>query len=244
VAAIRRLTPAGIDAARQFLAGVRADPTGPLLVPRQILQGRRETSEIPDAPEVIRRTFASRRAAAVHLNAAFGPFGSRIVDDDGAWSWLGMFYFADTVPIDAGRPRLSPLDETFVFHRGDPRSFQRRYRHYLWSAWRLYRQHGEAAAFLLDAPLYEMGDIADRVLSNARVFNSVGVVPLIMRLYTESGRQKRSFGRGPGGLRHLLRVLNQLERTHDVYAMQWEQIAALLPPEFDRWLPADAQRAG
>ena len=199
MAVIRRLTPFGIDAARQFLAGVRADPTSPLQVPGPILQGRRETSEIPNAPEMIRRSFTSRRAAAVHLDAAFGAFGSRIVDDDGVWSWLGMFYFADTVPLAAGRPRLSPLDETFVFHRGDPRSFQRRYRHYLWSAWRLYRQHGEDAAFLLDAPLYEMGDIADRVLSSARVFTSVGVVPLIMQLYTESGRQKRNFGHGPGG---------------------------------------------
>lgn len=235
MAQIRRLTPAGIAAAREFLAQVRADPQVALTVPNRILFGDTSSEAVPNAPEVRRRTFASRRAAAVHLDAALGSFGARVIDDAAVWSWLGMFYFPETVPVVNGLPRLSPRDETFVIHSGESRSLQRRYVHYLWSAWRLYRQHGNAAAYLLDAPLHDQGDIADRVLSNARVFNSAGVVPLIMKLYTKDGTRKRGFGRGPGGLRHLMRVLNQRERTHDVYAMSPEALLDILPPEFQLW---------
>lgn len=235
MAQIRRLTAAGIEEARKFLGKVRAQPDTSMQVPGRILCGSEETCEIPGASEVQLQTFRSKRAAAVYLDASLGSFGAEIVDDEKVWSWLGMFYFAGTVRIVEGKMRLSPLDETFVIHRDDSYSFQRRYRHYLWSAWRLYRQHGEDAAFLLDQAPHEAGDIADRVLSNARVFNSVGVVKLIMHLYTSTQGQKAGFGRGPGGLRHLMRVLNQRERTHDVYGMAAGELLKLLPPEFDRW---------
>ncbi len=232
---IRRLTTAGIAAARHFLAEVRSDPSMPLTVPNELLFGDRLSQAVRDAPELRQRSFASRRAAAVHLDATLGSFGSLVVDDAAVWSWLGMFYFPQTVPMVDGVAKPSPRDEAFVIHSGESRSLQRRYVHYLWSAWRLYRQHGEGAAYLLDAPLQDQGDIADRVFSNARVFNSVGVVPLIMTLYTHNGRRKRGSGNGPGGLRHLMRVLNQRERTHDVYGMSAEELASLLPADFDRW---------
>lgn len=235
MAQIRRLTPAGVSAAREFLAGVRAAPRRSFNVPNSILLGARTSQEIPGAPEVQPRTFPTRRVAAVSLDASFASFDSRVVDDAGMWSWLGMYYFAYTVRVANGEARLSPRDEAFVINGDDPRSLQRRYVHFLWSAWRLYRQHGEDAAFLLDRPLHDQGDIADRVLSNARVFNSVGVVPLILRLYTHTGRQKTGFGHGSGGLRHLMRVLNQRERTHDVYAMTPDELIQILPPEFERW---------
>ena len=149
-----------------------------------------------------------------------------------------MYLFAEIAPRDRqGVVRLSSLDETFVVHDtgSDSRSYQRRYRHYLWSAWRLHRTHGEAAAFLLDEPLTSFGDIADRVFSNARIFNSAGVVQLILTLYVEAGKQKPRFGRGRGGLRHLIRVLDQLERTYDVYGMELDALLAILPSDFDRW---------
>ena len=146
-----------------------------------------------------------------------------------------MFYFADTVRVEDGQVRLSPLDETFVVHREDSRSFMLRFRHYLWGSWRLNEAHGQDATFLLDQDLTSFGDIAQRTFGSIRVFNSAGIVPLILRLYTKNGRQRRGFGRDPGGLRHLLRVLDQLERTYDVYGMQPEALLRVLPQEFQRW---------
>ena len=146
-----------------------------------------------------------------------------------------MFHFEDTVRIVDGRATLSPLDETFVIDPGDDQNLRGMHRHYLRSAWQLYEVHGNHAAFLLDQPPTARGDIADRILQSQRIFNSVGIVQLILRLYTEGRRNKRGFRDKPGGLRHLLRVLDQFERTYDVYGMSPQAVARILPLEFEPW---------
>ena len=154
-----------------------------------------------------------------------------------------MFYFADTVRIEGGEAQLSPLDETFVVHREDSRSYMLRFRHYLWGSWRLYETHGESVAFLLDQNLTSFGDIFQRTFGAIRIFNSDGIIQLVLRLYTDGIRQKRGFGHAPGGLRHLLRVLDQLERTYDVYGMSPDALIRILPEEFQRWDREAASRA-
>ena len=56
-----------------------------------------------------------------------------------------------------------------------------------------------------------------------------------MRLYTRGAHQKRGFIYDRGGLRHLIRVLDQLERTHDVYGMEPDALLKILPDEFRQW---------
>ncbi len=238
----RMLTPEGLDAARQFLADVRAKPTPDAQPPEELVFDGVHTQLLPGGPDLTRpQQFATRRDAAEYLTDKLMPIEHLIADDAGFWSWLGMYYFAETAPRDkGGLLKLSPRDETFVVHQGSQQSYQRRYVHYLWSAWRLYRAHGEAAAFLLDRPINDLGDIADRVFSSQRIFNSVGVVQLILTLYTTNGKQKPKFGRGRGGLRHLIRVLDQLERTYDVYGMSSDALLGILPPDFDSWKPSTA----
>ena len=154
-----------------------------------------------------------------------------------------MFYFADTVRVEDGQARLSPLDETFVVHREDSRSYMLRFRHYLWGSWRLYETHGESVAFLLAQNLSSFGDIFQRTFGAIRIFNSEGIIQLVLRLYTRGTQQNRGFGHGPGGLRHLLRVLDQLERTYDVYGMSPGALINVLPAEFQRWDSQTAPRA-
>ena len=232
----RRLTPVGIGAARQFLADVRDNPSADALPPDELLFDSIHTENLRDAPNLTRTTLTTRRDAADYLSGNLAPIQHSIADDAGLWSWLGMYLFAETAPRDRdGVLTISPLDETFVVHSGETRSYQRRYRHYLWSAWRLQREHGEYADFLLDERLNTLGDIADRVFSSSRIFNAGGIVQLILSLYTDGHRLKRGFGRGPGGLRHLIRVLDQFERTFDVYGMPASALLDLLPSEFDPW---------
>ncbi len=57
----------------------------------------------------------------------------------------------------------------------------------------------------------------------------------MLRLYTAGTRKKRGYSQSPGGLRHLLRVLRQLELTHDVYGMEPEALLHTLPEPFQRW---------
>ena len=232
----RQLTPAGIEEARSFLDSIRENPAVDRSVPPKLLDDPRLSIAFDDAPEVESRTFETRRDAHEYFAPLLAPISHRIFDDAGFWSWLGMFYFDETAPRRGGEFDLSPRDEAFVvYHEGQ--SFRRRYVHYLWTAWRLGEQHPEAE-FLLDQPLHAMGDIADRIFSYSRIFNSPGVTGLILDLYTEGSLQKRKFGRGRGGLRHLIRTLDQLECTYDVYGMSAAALRRILPADFRHWYPA------
>ena len=232
---LRRLTPDGIEYARTFLAGLREDPGGPIDPPRDLLYGDAYSVRFPGEIEVERRPFRTRREAAEYLAPILEPVSRLVADDAGVWSWLGMFYFADVVRVENGEAQVAGLDETFVVHRGNALSYQRRYRHYLWGSWRLYEQHGERATFLLNQRITAFGDIPTWTFGVGRIFNSVGVVPLILRLYTEGQTQKRGFFASRGGLRQLVRVLDQLERTHDVYGMEPDALLRVLPSEFRAW---------
>ena len=175
---LRRLTPAGIERARQFLEGLRDDPTGPIEPPHDLLYDERYAARFVGEIEVERRSFRTRLEVAEYFEPLLKPIAHLVADHAGVWSWLGMFFFAETVRRENGAVRLSPLDETFVVDRRDvaSRSYQLRFRHYLWGSWRLYEQHGESAAFLLDKDLTWWGDIAQRSFGAIRIFNSVGIV--------------------------------------------------------------------
>ncbi|WP_423928554.1 hypothetical protein [Candidatus Palauibacter sp.] len=238
----REFTAKGIRRARQFLDEVREDPEGRRNPPRDLLEGPEYTrpfrGELTVNPR--QQVFASRREIGEYLAPRLRPFGPRIADRTSLWSWLGLFYFENTARIVSGAVQLSPLDETFVLDPLDNQNLRGRHRHYLRSAWQLYEVHGDNAAFLLNQPPTARGDIADRIFQSQRIFNSAGIVPLILGLYTDGNRPKRGFQGRPGGLRHLLRVLDQLERTHDVYGMPAHALVRILPPEFKPWTNGSA----
>lgn len=184
--------------------------------------------------EIDERSFSTRREAAEYLSTVLGPIRHRILDHAGIWSFLGMFYLNHT-PTTDGEVRVSPLDSCYLLDVGH-RARQRRYRHYLWGALQLYEQHGHGGAFLLDEPLTSWTDMAQRAFGSVRVFNARGVIPLMQRLYARDGRRLRGAAYGIGGARHLLRVLNQRERTHDVYGeMAPSAILKVLPQPFHDW---------
>lgn len=234
----REFTARGIARARRFLDEVRKNPTGPKTPPRELLRGPEYTRPFRGDLMVDPRwhAFSTRREIGEYLAPRLAPVRTRIADRTSFWSWLGIFHFEDTVRIVDGAARLSPLDETFVIDQLDGQNLRGMHRHCLRAAWQLYEVHGDDAAFLLDQHPTSRGDIADRILQSQRVFNSAGVVPLVLGLYTEDGRVRRGFQGRPGGLRHLLRVLDQLERTYDVYRMTPEALVRILPPEFAPWV--------
>ncbi len=237
---VRRLTAAGIERAKEFLAYMRENPRAKPEPPRELLFGERFSRPFRENVLVERRSFRTRRDVGEYFAPRFKSIGPFVADHAGLWSWLGIYFFADTVQVEDGIHKLSPVDETFVFADSNDRHA---YRHYLRGAWRLYESHGESVAFLLDQDLTSFGDLAERVFGSLRIFNSAGVIQLILRLYTRGSQQKRGFGRRPGGLRHLIRVLDQLERTYDVYGMTPDALIRVLPDEFQRWDGGSARRA-
>lgn len=237
---LRQLTAAGIAEAQAFLARLREHPDGDREPPDALLFGERcsRPFEAGAGIAVEPRAFRTRREAGAYLSERLKRVSHLITDDVGVWSWIGMFYFPEIVRVKDGHVQLH-ADETSLFLSG--RAAQRRYRHYLWAAWRvwwLYEQHGEDMRFFLDQPLTDSGDLARSVLDYPRVFTSAGVIQLILQLYTHGAGTKTGFsarqGR-PGNVRHLLRVLEQLALTYDVYGMRPEALLRVLPDDFRHW---------
>lgn len=232
---LRELTAAGIERARAFLARLREHPDAERTPPDDLLFSDRYSRPFDRSAGITvePRVFHTRRDVGEYLSPLLAPAWRRVLADAGIWSWLGMYYFTDTVRVKDGQVQIT-YDEEFLFLKGG-RSEQYRSRHWLWSSWRLYDQYGESASTLLNARPASRSRLSDRVLQNLRVFNSVGVVPLLMRLYTNGEHTKRSYAESPGGLRHLMRVLEQLEMTYDVYGMEPDALLEVLPDDCQRW---------
>ena len=231
----RRLTQEGVDRAKEHLAAIRADPFMDVAAPQDLLQEARFAEPIEDGPEVYHLPIQTRRDAADYLMGLTPAISADAVDDDAFWSWLGMFHLQDLVLAPKERSSLTPMDETFVINPADQLSLRVEWRHCLRSTWRVADRYGESAAFILDRKILEFSEITRFTLQFKRVFNSEGIVPLILALYTRGARTRRGFSNNVGGIRHLVRVLDQLELTHDVYGMKAEALMEILPAEFERW---------
>lgn len=229
----RRLTPAGIRRAKAHLDALRADPLTRFDVPDEILFDRQFAVEFKDAPLVEHRPFGTRRDAAEYIQSFDPQIGPDFVDDWPFWSWLGLFHLSDI--LSARQMRVPSVDEWIVVDPANSRSASMGARHYLRAGWRLADVYGERVAFLLNRDIVQHQIISQNVLDFQRHFNSVGIVDLIISLYTRNDVQRRGFTAGPGSIRHLQRVLDQLALTHDVYGMPAEALMEILPPEFDRW---------
>ena len=242
------LTAAGISAAKEYLAKLRAGERAPF--PYALLTDSRYAQPVTPAAYVEQRAFTNRRDAGAYLSDRLAPLGNAaIADNPGLWSWLGMFYFHQVVGIDAdGNPRLGRNpDVAYVIDPDETgRGARRHFAHRLLLSWEIYIRHGETAWYLLDEPVNSLRQLADRLSGAPEMFRAVGIVELAHRLYADPLTRSLKSGalaggqnqRPPGGIVRLLDVLNQLYMTYDVYGMTAEQLLALLPPEFDRWQAA------
>lgn len=234
---IRRFNRAGIERAREFLENWRETGSFSPVELDSHLRDPDLTSEFEPVRQVERQPIRTKRDAARILKELFEGIETPIADDDGLWSWLGMFFAPEY------RPSSRTTTDAYIFLRDESttelrRAYQRRYRHALRASYLIDRQHGESAAYLLDQPVNSFA-LEDRLLSDFRAFTSVGVIPLAIALYTEDGELKPRYSseREPGNIRHLLRVLIQLERIYDVYSMDANALIDILPAEFDQWKP-------
>lgn len=240
---VRRLTDAGVKRAKEFLTYMREHPGAKREPPREILFGDHYSRPFRESVRVERRHFRTRREAAEYFAPKFAPIRHLVADHAELWSWLAMYYFTGIVGAKGDEVRVSRQDERFVIDRHDSRLSQMRVRNYLWISWLLYETHGESVSFLLDQELTSASYLSSRALEYVRIFNSTGTVQLILRLYTHNGRQKQGMRRRSGGLEQLIRVLDQLERTYDVYGMSPDALIRILPEEFRRWDSQSAPRA-
>lgn len=245
----RRFTDEGIIQALKFLDIIRNDPQALLQVSERLLFDDTTSEYMPNAPQVERHKFVTRRDAAEYIDTFKPAIDEQVIDDWAFWSWLGMYHFHDIIFSEERQDKFAisasgkgtTETETIVVAPKSSDVRRNSYRHYLRSSWLINKKYRDQCAILLDQDIMTLPVITRLILNSLRVFNSVGVVPLILELYTENNEQKKGFSAAkPGNIYRFLHVLEQLECTYDVYGMSSEALMNILPPEFDQWKPQQA----
>lgn len=237
---LRRLNEKGIQEFGVFLDALSANPM--LTPPTEILEDSEKSGNFPAKVEVENRFFANRFDAAKYLYEKFIEAGLSDSDlDRGVWAWLTLFWF-DTLRPPAGKKAKWP-GERARWIPSESRDYKKFYRHLLAGPWRVYRFHSdnpECARVVLCGSLYAPGEASEQILSRQEVVTNRGVVGLATKMYYDPRAKKikrGAAGKGPGSLRRFANdFLNQFDMTWDLYAMTADQVAALLPKEFNLYL--------
>ena len=104
----------------------------------------------------------------------------------------------------------------------------------------MYRRHGDASRVLRTGPAHHESHFYQVITGVQDLIANRGVLEAASLLYLDprTGALKRGCQPSrpqPGTVRRLVRVLQQLDLTHDVYGMSGKAIVDSLPPEFDPW---------
>ena len=83
------------------------------------------------------------------------------------------------------------------------------------------------------------GDVVEQLASRQEVVTNPGILELATKLYVDSATQRIKRGAGGksgGSARRLYDVIEQFDLTWDLYASSGDELAAVMPKEFARFL--------
>jgi hypothetical protein len=233
---LRVLSKEGIDRFREYIQIVKENPRAPHpdlnLEPYSYeFQPRIKIDET--------KLFMSRIEMAKYLKNTFEDAGigrNAVIGRSDLWSWLAYLWFDQLCPIVNGGRKLN---ETARYICSS--DYTDYYRHYVAASYDIYSIHGEPKSklFLYGSP-YLHSDFIEQFASRQNIISNSDLVEVAYRLYWETGSNHPKRGAQsrskPGNHRRLLKIIDQLELTYDVFTMTADEIINLLPCEFDDWL--------
>lgn len=157
--------------------------------------------------------------------------------DRGVWCWMSWLWFESLCPLDSNGKR-KPLESARWILSLD---YNRYYRHLLAGPWWIFASHSddpERARALLCTPVAKPGELVGQIASRQELVSNPGLVGLLTRLFYDAntGKLKRGHGGKAGGSpRRFADVINQLDMIWDLYSTTTDELAILLPSEFDRY---------
>lgn len=232
---LRRLNGRGIAAFADYLQQIR---DGLEFQPDPALLNVDEYSEaVTPQVEIEKRRFENKFAAAEYLVRKL----QGLTTDAGLWSWLALYYFEQLSPKD-GEGRRRPR-ENYHYIPSQTHGWGVD-RHLLAGPFNIYLMHGHHARLFLYPQVHEHGRFIYDLGFRHELMSNRGLVEAIDILYWDAKRNRRKRGATtasrPGNLRRLITVLQQLDFNYDLYGMTAREILALLPREFEAWLPVQA----
>jgi hypothetical protein len=109
-----------------------------------------------------------------------------------------------------------------------------------YSIYRAHRDDPPRVLAVLAGPVDKVGDIAEQIASRQQIVTNKAAMALATNLYIDTATQqpkRGAAGQGPGSARRLANILNQLDLTWDLYAMQMQAMLKMMPAEFNRFKP-------
>jgi len=232
---LRSFNRLGLDQVRSYLSRLRSDEQAP--PPAELLDDPAYCKELRVDIAFEPRQFADRLAVGAFLAQQLEPLGAEVTDrDPGLWAWLSLALFDQVCPADPAGKRQPGRDYRHVPDFG----YRHKHRHLLFGPFQLYRRHGAMSALLLSGPLSSETAIYHEIASRQDLVAHTGVLDAARMLYLDLRRGRPKPGaqgsiNQPGTVRRLVRVLQQLDVTYDIYGLSGRQIVGLLPPEFNVW---------
>lgn len=152
----------------------------------------------------------------------------------GFWTWCSAYLFDRLCKKSGGHYKPGEIPIWVAEHD----NWQRYYRHYLASIWRVYIAHREKEdelVVLLNGPVNTPGELWGQIAANQTLITNPSMIDAVYNLYWDKENLTRKRGAGGNSPRRFTRVLRQFERTYDFVTMTGDQIVGLLPSEFDRF---------
>lgn len=239
-AILRRLNEDGIARLHAFLDSLLT--RSPEEVPAGILTDAAVSAEVARSAITIEdRAFDRRFEMGRYLHELLAPHDRALREperDRGLWAWIALYWFEHLCPIDR-EGRRKPGERA----RWIPVLEKRRacHRHLVLAPFLVYRAHAadpeKAWILLSDPPFRTRGYLASMIMDR-QFMTSPAVLEAATRLYFDRRRKRPkpgSGGAGPGSVARFIDLLNQLDRTYDLWSITGEQLLALLPAEFDAY---------
>lgn len=230
---LRRFTPEGIQAFREFLSECRRRPETEL--PIDLLEHRTWTEVVTPDCQVAVNYFETKIEVAQYLHSALAPLAIEAVSKDaGLWSWLSMLYFDSLCSVDGGS-YVVRSDYYYVF---EPNAARYWYRHLLFVSWRVLQLAPKHNRLFLNSRLSMLDQVTERVMSRLFLTRIPCMFDLLDRLYWDDSQSRPRKGitdmrERPGNLRHRLPIrIRQLEKTYDLMSLTADQLLELLGEEF------------
>ncbi|MHB1084927.1 MAG: hypothetical protein ACYCZA_08810 [Thiobacillus sp.] len=192
------------------------------------------------------REFSSRLEFGSYLNDLFvgSDFnGLMSPDSDGLWAWLAVVFFKQLAPN-----KIRRTEHYVVTRKGSAGSLA--YRHAVRTAYELFHIHREYAQICLKSPMHTFGDMTEQLASRQAIAHNRGFFQTAFELYVRDGKLQRGASSKPkkpkdrkpgdrmglGSVRRLAVALQRLDLTYDTEDMESEQMKAVLPREFMKYM--------
>lgn len=236
---MRRFTPDGIEAFRDFLRTSRATPTEDF--PKDLLEHPTLTEVVEPAIPVAEIQFETKGDAARYLATILAPISDdELRLDAGLWTWLSLLYL-DSVCQHTEEGRDVKNDYYYVFEPLNSRHF---YRHLLFVSWRLIRLSPNSNRLFLRSSLNTLDKVTAETMKRLFLTRIPCMFDVLDRLYWDERRNRPRPGitgtkvRAGDLTRRLPLRIRQLEKTYDLMSLTADQLIELLGEEFSFARPA------